>query len=375
MTGPTPLPGILGISPYVGGEAKADAPRLIRLASNENCFGPSPEAIKAYAALAPELHRYPDGHAVALREALGRRHGLDPARIVCGAGSDELIALLIRSYAGPGDEVLYSAHGFLMYPIGARAAGAAPVAAPETGLRADVDALLARVTPRTRLVFLANPNNPTGSHLTPEEVGRLHAGLPDNVLLVIDAAYAEYVTRNDYAAGEALVERAGNVVMLRTFSKIYGLAALRLGWGYGPPAVIDVLNRVRGPFNVGAAAQAAGVAAVDDLLFVDAARAHNESWRDWTAAALRRLGLTVYPAIANFVLVDFAGREGTDAERARLFLKSRGILVRQMAAYGLPSCLRVTIGTADDMPAVVEALAEHLDAGRAGTAQSGGAGR
>ncbi len=364
MNGPIPLPGILGISPYVGGEASAPARRLIRLASNEGCFGPSPRAIKAYAALAPELHRYPDGQCTALREALGRRYGLNPARIVCGAGSDELIALLIKSYAGPGDEVLRSAHGFLMYEIGTRAVGATPVAAPETGLRADIDALLARVTPRTRLVFLANPNNPTGSHLTAEEVERLHAGLPDRVLLVLDAAYAEYILRNDYSAGAGLVDRAANVVMLRTFSKIFGLSALRLGWAYCPAGVADVLNRVRGPFNVGSAAQAAGTAALDDVAFIDMSRVHTETWRDRTAAALRTLGLTVHPSIANFLLVDFAGRDGADAESARLFLKDRGILVRQMGAYGLPTCLRFGIGTAEEMPVVIDAVEEYLGARR-----------
>ncbi len=370
MTGPTPRPGILGVEPYVGGEATAPAARLIRLASNESALGASPRAAAAYRATAATLHRYPDGGAVALREALGRRHGLDPARIVCGAGSDELIALLIKSYAGPGDEVLYSRHGFLMYPIGARTAGATPLAAPERGLRADVDALLDRVGPHTRLVFIANPNNPTGSFLTAEELERLHAGLPEHVLLVVDAAYAEYITRNDYADGAALAGRVGNVVMLRTFSKIHGLAALRLGWAYCPAAVADVLNRVRGPFNVGAPAQAAGIAAVEDVAFTDLNRAHNDYWRDWTAAALHDLGLIVHPAVANFLLVDFTAPAADGgcradpaarAEAARAFLKARGILVRQMGAYGLPHCLRFSIGTAEEMPEVAAAVAEFLD--------------
>jgi histidinol-phosphate aminotransferase len=250
---PVPGPGILDISPYVGGESQADGvARPIRLASNESALGPSPKAVAAYKALAGEIHRYPDGGAHGLREALGRHHGLDPARIVCGAGSDELIALLLRGYAGPGAEVLYSRHGFLMYPIGAMAVGATPIAVPERALTADVDGFLARITERTRIVFIANPNNPTGTYLSADEMARLHAGLPPNVVLAIDAAYAEFVNRNDYEPGIALVNRAANVVMLRTFSKIYALAGLRLGWAYCPPAIADVLNRIRGPFNVAA---------------------------------------------------------------------------------------------------------------------------
>src|SRR5207244_3140566 len=264
MTGgsaPVPGPGILDISPYIGGEAKAEGfDRPIRLASNESALGPSPKAMAAYRALAGEIHRYPDGSAAELREALGRHHELDPERIVCGAGSDELIGLLLRAYAGPGDEVLYSQHGFLMYPIGAKAVGATPVAVPERALTADVEGFLARVTERTRVVFIANPNNPTGTYLSVNEMARLHAGLPPHVVLAIDAAYAEFVNRNDYDAGTALVDRAENVVMLRTFSKIYALAGLRLGWAYCTPAIADVLNRIRGPFHINAAALAVAAA-------------------------------------------------------------------------------------------------------------------
>ncbi len=233
---PSPRPGILDISPYVGGEAKiAGIDRVIRLASNESALGPSKRALAAYAAAAPGMHRYPDGNSTALRAVLGRHHGLDPARIVCGAGSDELITALIRAYAGPGDEVLYARHGFLMYPIGALAVGATPVTAPETDLTFDVDAILARVTRRTRLVFIANPNNPTGTYISRSEMQRLHAGLPSSVMLVIDAAYSEFVQRNDYEPGVTLVDAGENVVMARTFSKIYALAGLRLGWAYCSP--------------------------------------------------------------------------------------------------------------------------------------------
>ncbi|GIK98893.1 MAG: histidinol-phosphate aminotransferase [Alphaproteobacteria bacterium] len=354
-------PGILDIAPYVGGEAGlAGQKKVIRLASNENPLGPSPAAVEAYRGLATELHRYPDGGAQVLREAIGRRFGLDPARVVCGAGSDELIALLMRAYAGPGDEVLYSRHGFLMYPIAAMSVGATPVAAPETNLTADVDALLAAVTPRTRIVFLANPNNPTGSYLPGEEVARLRNGLREDILLVIDAAYAEYVTRNDYDSGAALVDAGDNVVMTRTFSKIFGLAALRLGWAYCPASVADVIHRVRGPFNVGAPAQAAGVAALGDLAHVDQARLHNARWLVWFSQQVAALGLTAAPSVGNFVLLRFPSDSGRNADAAHAFLNARGIIPRKMGAYGLGDSLRITIGLESDMKAVVAALGDFV---------------
>ena len=358
MTAPIPRPGILEIAPYVGGEAKSDGvSRLIRLASNEGALGPSPRAAAAYQALAGELHRYPDGGSSELTAALARHHGLEGERIVLGAGSDELLSLITRAYAGPGDEVLYPAHGFLMYPIAARTVGATPMTAPETNLTADVDALLAAVTPRTRIVFLANPNNPTGSYISAAKVKRLHAGLPENVVLVIDAAYAEFVTAADYSAGEELVRSAENVVMAHTFSKLYALAALRLGWAYCSPAIAGVLHRVRGPFNVNAAAQAAGIAALEDREFLESARRHNEVCRQWFAARLSALGLTVHPSAGNFVLVDFSA--WGEAEAVRLYLKDRGILIRQMGVYKLPHCLRITIGRSDEMHEVAEALAAY----------------
>ncbi len=356
-----PRPGILEISPYVGGDAGAPGfARPIRLASNESALGPSPKAIAAYQALAGEIHRYPDGGALLLRTALGRLHGVDPSRIVCGAGSDELIALLLRAYVGAGDEVLYSRHGFLMYPIGARAVGATPVAAPERALTADVEALLSRVTEKTRAVFLANPNNPTGTYLREAEVRRLHEALSPSVLLVIDAAYAEFVARDDYDPGLSLVEQAENVVMLRTFSKIYALAALRLGWAYCPPAVADVLNRVRGPFNVNAAAEAAGVAAVEDTGALARARAHNGRWLPWFSERLSALGLELTPSVADFVLARFPEDPGKNSDAAFAFLRSRGILVRKLKAYGLPHHLRISIGAGEEMETVAAALGEFL---------------
>ena len=357
---PEARPGIMDIAAYVGGEsAIPGVDRIIKLSSNEGPFGPSPLASKAHEAEAANLHRYPDGGAVELRDAIGKRYGLDPAKIVCGAGSDELISLLCKAYAGQGDEVLYSEHGFLMYPISARTVGARPVTAAETDKTANVDNLLAAVTDKTRILFLANPNNPTGTYLPADEVKRLRDGLRDDILLVIDAAYAEYVTADDYTPGIELVDAGENTVMTRTFSKIHALGGVRLGWCYAPANVIDVLNRIRGPFNVGAAAMAAGVAAINDTAFDDMSRAHNDKWREWTADELRKLGLDVTPSIGNFLLVCFKHAD-RGAEDADAFLKTRGIVVRRMGGYGLPDCLRITIGLEEEMRCVVEALAAFL---------------
>jgi len=358
---PVPRPGILDIAPYIGGESKAaGVARPIRLASNESALGPSPNAVAAYRALAGDIFRYPNGSAAELRAALGRHNGVDPAQVVCGSGSDELIGMLIRAYAGPGDEVLYSRHGFLMYPIGAMSVGAKPVAAPERDLTADVDALLVHVTDRTRIVFIANPNNPTGTYLSADELARLHAGLPKHVVLAIDAAYAEFVHRNDYEPGIGLVNRAENVVMLRTFSKIYALAGLRLGWAYCPPAIADVLNRIRGPFNVTAPALAAGVAAVEDVAALAQARAHNEKWLPWFSDKLAALGLELTPSVGNFVLPRFPDEPGRSADAAFDFLQARGILTRKMGGYGLPKHLRITIGTGEEMETVAAVIAEFM---------------
>jgi histidinol-phosphate aminotransferase len=352
-----PRPGILEIEPYVGGKAEADGvARVIKLSANESAIGPSPRAVAAAREAAVDLHRYPDGGSSDLRRAIGAHFDLDPARIVCGAGSDELIQLLLRAYVGPGDEVLYSAHGFLMYRLGALSVGAVPVAAPETNLSADVDALLARVTSRTRMVFIANPNNPTGSYLTPDQLGRLQARLPEDVLLVIDAAYAEYVRRNDYESGVALVDRAPNVVMTRTFSKLFGLAALRLGWLYASEEVVGVIDRIRGPFNVGRTAQLAGVAALEDEDHQERSRAHNDTWLPWLATEIDRLGLRVHPSAGNFLLIGFPGQGEKSAVAASTALERDGILCRPMAAYGLPHCLRLSVGLDDENRAAVAAL-------------------
>lgn len=358
---PTPRPGILDIDIYMPGKSKAPAGvKLHKLSSNETPLGASPRAIAAYKAAADTLELYPDGSAEKLRAAIGARYGLDPSRIVCGAGSDELLSLLAYGYMGPGDEGLYSEHGFLVYRIATLATGATPVVARERNLTTDVDAMLAAVTPRTRMVFLANPNNPTGTYIPFEEVKRLHAGLPSNVLLVLDAAYAEYVRRNDYSSGIELVATSENVVMTRTFSKIHGLAGLRLGWLYAPAAVVDVLNRIRGPFNVNGPAIAAGIAAIEDREHEDKSVIHNAHWLAKTSAALKALGLGVTPSVGNFALVHFPDEAGRRAPDADAFLTRRGVILRRMEGYGLPNALRLTIGSEEANNAVVAALTDFL---------------
>jgi len=361
--GPTPRPGILDIAPYVPGtSALPGAGKVVKLSSNETPLGPSPKAVEAYLAEAAHLSRYPDGSAAPLRAALADRYGLDVARIVCGAGSDELLNLLAAAYFGPGDEAIYSEHGFLVYKIAILAHGATPVVAPETDLTADVDAILARVSDATRMVFLANPNNPTGTYLPFDEVKRLHAGLPDDVILVLDAAYAEYVRANDYEAGIELVATTQNTVMTRTFSKIYGLAALRLGWAYCPAPIADALNRIRGPFNVTGPSIAAGIAALNDQPHMQEAVAHNTAWLGTMAEALAGIGLTVTPSAANFLLVHFP--DGKSAQEADKFLHERRIILRRVGEYGFPDALRMTIGTEQENQAALEALTEFMGAGQ-----------
>jgi histidinol-phosphate aminotransferase len=370
---PKPRPSILTVEPYVGGESTIPGVnRIVKLSSNEGAFGTPPGAAAAIAAMATEAYRYPDGGAEALRQAIGRRFGLDPARIVVGNGSDELLALLILAYGGEGTELVMSAHGFLMYEIAGTWAGSRVLKVPEKNLTADVDGLLAAVGPRTRLVVLANPNNPTGSLLPQAEIARLRHGLREDVLLVIDAAYAEYVTRPDYDPGIALVDApgsAGNTVMTRTFSKVFGLGGMRLGWAYAPPAVIDVLNRVRGPFNVNAAAMAAGIAALAEPGWVERSVAHNAEWRARLSDGLRAAGVTVWPSEANFVLADFA--TPARARAADEALRSRGLIVRAMGAYGLPACLRITVGTGEECTMVIEALTAFMRSATAGAAADG----
>ena len=356
---PQPRPGVLAIDPYVPGRSAAPgAGRVFKLSSNETPLGPSPRAVAAYHAVGEHLEDYPDGDSTALREAIGRVFGLDPERIICGAGSDDLLNLLARAYLADGDEAIHTTHAFLVYPIATRGSGATPIVAAEKNHTADVDAMLAAVSERTKVVFLANPNNPTGTYVPFDEIKRLHRGLPPHVLLVLDAAYAEYVRRNDYEAGIELVATCENVVMCRTFSKIHGLAALRLGWLYGPAHVVDAINRIRGPFNVNAAAMAAGIAALEDGAHLEASRAHNEKWLAWLTTKIRKLGLEVTPSIANFVLIHFPETRGCTAEDADTFLTRRGLILRRVKAYKLPNALRMSVGTEEANRLAVAALAD-----------------
>jgi histidinol-phosphate aminotransferase len=357
---PMPKPGILDIAPYVPGKAGGKGQKVHKLSANENPLGASPAAIEAYGSAAQALEFYPDGTAHELREAIANRYGLRPENIVCGAGSDEILQLLAHAYLGPGDEAVYSQYGFLVYPIAIASNGATAMVARESHLTTDVDQMLACVTAKTRIVFLANPNNPTGTYIPVAEVKRLHSALPKSCLLVLDAAYAEYVRRNDYESGIELVATNDNVVMTRTFSKIYGLASLRLGWAYCPSHVADVLNRIRGPFNVGTPALLAGAAAIADQAHVERAIAHNDEWLGWLTRELAALGLEVTPSVGNFILVHFPKDAQHSAAKADAFLLNHGLILRRMDAYGLPNALRLTVGSQEANRAVVAALKEFI---------------
>ncbi|MCM2562650.1 histidinol-phosphate transaminase [Lutimaribacter sp. EGI FJ00015] len=361
MTKITPQPGILDIAPYVGGASQvAGRTDAVKLSSNENPFGPSEAAIEAFRRAGFDLHRYPPTDHAALRGAIADAHGLDAARIICGVGSDEILHLLCQAYAGPGDEVIHTEHGFAIYRIGALAAGATPVEVAENERTTDVDAILAACGPATRLVFIANPNNPTGTMIGAEEVQRLADGIPDTALLVLDGAYAEYVEGFD--GGAALVDQRDNVVMTRTFSKIYGLGGLRVGWGYGPAHVIDVLNRIRGPFNLSGPALAAAEAAVKDQAWVAKCRADNRRLRAWLIDVLEGHGVPCDPSEANFILARFT--DADEAEACNAYLLSQGLIVRSVAGYNLPACLRITIGDEASCRRVAHAIGQFKEGAR-----------
>ena len=357
-----PRASILEISPYVPGKSTAKGvDNVIKLSSNETPLGPSPKAIKAFEQTQNQLFRYPDGGASQLRGAIAQVYGLNPDHLICGAGSDEILNLIAQSYLKTGDEAIYTEHGFLVYKIAILAAGARPVVAPEIELTANVDEILKMVSDKTKLVFIANPNNPTGTYLPADEVRRLRRELPAHIGLVLDGAYAEYVTADDYEAGLELVATSDNTIMTRTFSKIYGLASLRIGWAFASTQVIDVLNRIRGPFNVSAAAIEAGAAAIQDHDFTQRAVAHNERWLKWVSEQLTAIGLQVTPSVANFILVHFEPDGPRSASAADEFLLQQGIVVRAMEAYGLPHALRITIGKQNENEAVVAALTRFLE--------------
>ncbi|EKF40406.1 histidinol-phosphate aminotransferase [Nitratireductor indicus C115] len=359
---PEPKPGVMDIAAYVPGrESAPGVAKVWKLSSNESPLGPSPKALEAVSKAMDHLALYPDGSATKLRDAIAEAHGLNPANILCSNGSDELLGLLAQTYLKPGDEGIFTEHGFLVYRIQILAAGATPVVVKETDERADVDAILAAVTPKTRIVYLANPNNPTGTYLPVDEVRRLQAGLPKNVILVLDAAYAEYVRRNDYEAGIELVSASENVVMTRTFSKIHGLAAMRIGWIYAPLHIIDAINRVRGPFNVNALAIEAGAAAIRDKAHVQSAVDHNEKWLSWLTHELSRLGLRVTPSVGNFLLIHFPDNGGKSAEEADAFLSARGYVLRRVTSYGFPNALRLSVGEEEANRGLIAALTEFLE--------------
>lgn len=360
MNAPEPKPWVMAIAPYVPGRATADGAVVkAKLSANENPLGTSPAARAALAAAQGALDRYPDTGAALLREAIATQHGLDPARVIYGTGSDDILHLAAGAFAGPGDEVIFVRYGFAVYEIAARRVGATPVVAPDRDYATDVDAVLGCVSERTRIVFIANPNNPTGTFAPRAEIARLHAALPGHVLLVLDQAYAEYLAEGDDDGGLALAMAAPNVLVTRTFSKIHGLAAERIGWGYASAAIIEALHRIRLPFNVTTAGQHAAVAALADTGFVAASRAHNAQWRAWLAgeiAAMGNQGLRAVPSEANFLLVLFEGP--ISAEHAYRALMARGYIVRWLPNQGLPHGLRITIGTEAETRGLAAALRE-----------------
>lgn len=358
---PEPNSGILEIAAYVPGKSKASgAAKIHKLSSNETPLGASPLVQDAIKNTLAELELYPEGSSAVLRDAIASVHGLNADNILCGNGSDELLALLSRTYLSPGDEAIYSEHGFLVYKIEILASGATPVVVKEQNLTVDVDAMLDAVTSKTKMLFLANPNNPTGTYLPSSELRRLHAGLPKDVILVLDAAYAEYVRKNDYEAGIEMVSANENVVMTRTFSKIYGLAGLRIGWVYAPLKIIDAMNRVRGPFNVNAVAIAAGVAAVGDRKHIENAIDHNLIWLEKVTQGLIAIGLEVTPSVGNFILINFPQDGVNTATEANDFLLSKGFILRAVGGYGLPNSLRMTIGDQQANEGVIAALQEFM---------------
>jgi histidinol-phosphate aminotransferase len=361
---PVPNPWISAIAPYVPGASNAPGhARPVKLSSNENPWGASPMAIEALHEAAARSHRYPDGAATSLRAGLAALHGLDPDRIVCGTGSDELLQLLPTIYCRPGDSVVHVRHGFMVYPIAARRAGAQPLAAPDRDYTADVDAILATVRDDTRIVYLANPNNPTGTMISAAEVARLHAGLRPDVLLVIDQAYAEYCDNPDPDGGLALARTMANVVVTRTFSKIYGLGGLRVGWLTGPRAVVMELNRVRGPFPIAGPALAAAEAAVGDQTFIDRCRADNARLRAELAAAVERhsnRGLAAVPSAANFVLVTCRG--DLTGEALHRGLQAHGFVTRWLPGQNLPHAVRISVGTEAETGGVIRALDAVVEA-------------
>ncbi|WP_313979786.1 histidinol-phosphate transaminase [Iodidimonas nitroreducens] len=357
-----PNPWVLSLAPYVAGRAKADGvEKVVKLSANESAVGASPKAAEAMVASAVSMHLYPDPDAFDLRRAIAEVHGLAADRIICGAGSDEILHMVAQAFVREGDEIIHSRYGFMMYPIIAQSLGARPVAVPNKNWAADVDGILAAVTDKTRIVYLDNPNNPTGAYLPKAEVERLIAGLPKSCVLVYDAAYAECVDADDYTDGTDLAMAHDNVLMSRTFSKLYGLASLRIGWGYGSPALLDPMNRIRMPFNANLPAQNAAIAAVRDRDFAEKATRFTVQWRQWLSARISALGLEVVPSQTNFVLIRFPQSGDHQAEAANAWLTEHGYLLRWLPGQGLADCLRLTVGTEQENQVVVALLEAFMN--------------
>jgi histidinol-phosphate aminotransferase len=343
------------IANYIPGKAKIGSKKVIKLSSNENALGSSPKALDIYKKHAEEIMRYADGSCVLLREALAIKNKISAEQIVCGAGSDEILAFLTSAFAGVGDEVIYSEHGFLMYPISAKRVGAKAVKVKEKNLRTDVDAMIAAITPKTKIIFIANPNNPTGSYVSELEVRKLINAVPKNILIVLDHAYEEFVEESDYPNAISLVNEFENVVVTRTFSKIYGLASLRIGWSYSSSYVAEILNKIRGPFNVGGPAQVSAVAALQDEEFFAKSKTHNKKWLEIFFAEIAKIPeIKAHPSVANFILLDFGTQEF--CQKINNMLLEKGFILREMGAYGLPSCLRMTIGTESENNEILKIL-------------------
>lgn len=361
MSGPKTHTWIDELGVYAAGKAKAKGTENpVKLSANESALGPSPMAMEAFKKEAPNLFRYPDPSYVKLREALAQKYNIDASRIVCGVGSDELLKIACRAYLKPGDEAIFVAHSFSMYPIAIKSVGATAIEVADHNYTADVDKILGAVTDKTKLIFIANPNNPTGTYLSKEEIERLWKNIPDHILLVLDAAYAEFMDQNDYSAGLELVERSTNVFVTRTFSKLYGLAALRLGWGYAPENVAQVLDKCRDPFNVPSCSQAAGVAALQDAEFEQKVISHTTKWREWLSGEITAMGLSVVPSVTNFILFKFED-ENKSAAAANDYLTKHGYILRYYSGQGLGSFLRLTIGTEQENREVIRLLKEFLE--------------
>jgi len=353
----TANPYITSIELYKPGKSKVNNDKkVIKLSSNENALKTSPKVVTAYKNHFQQLHRYPDGSCTELRKAIGKKFNIDPEKLVCGAGSDEIISFITQAFAAPNDEILYSEYGFLMYPISAKRVGAVPVMAKEVNLKANIENIISKITNKTKIIFIANPNNPTGSYLNKKELEKLITSVPKNILIVLDMAYGEFADVKDYPDGIEMVNKYENVVMLRTFSKIYGLSSLRLGWSYSSLYIADMLNRVRGPFNINDPAQYVGVIAINDDEFVKKSKDHNSKWLKIIIDRLNKIGLKTYPTIANFVLIDFL--TPAKCQKINQFLLDNGVILREMSAYNLPNCLRMNVGTEEENNIVLELLSK-----------------